>query len=120
MNKLKFIFRQLLKRPRFTAVAMLGLLMLASTGCTKSTHITTKAGGHQIRAEIVGNHSIDSQPDRGTISSQFGKITIERTRVKFDDAPWTTIPEAAPVKVSISRGKLSLAAGSVTIKRTIR
>jgi hypothetical protein len=102
-----------------TSIALIGLL-LAITGCMKSTSVTTNAGGHQIRAEIVGNHSIDSQPDQGTISSPFGKITIERTRAKFDDAPWTAIPENVPVRVSIAKGKLWLAAGPVTIKRTIR
>jgi len=105
--------------PRFIMTALLGLVMLVIAGCAKSTHLTTKAGGHEIRAEIVGNHSIDTQPERGTISSPYGKITIERARVKFDDSPWTAIPERVPVKVSISKGKLWLAAGSVTVKRTV-
>jgi PBP1b-binding outer membrane lipoprotein LpoB len=101
-----------------TMAALLGLVMLI-TGCAKSTHVTTKAGGHEIRAEIVGNHSIDTQPDRGTISSSHGTVTIERTRVKVDDADWTTIPEGVPVEVSISKGTVRLAAGKVTIKRTV-
>jgi len=98
--------------------ALLGFVMLI-TGCAKSTHLTTKAGGHEIRAEIVGNHSIDTQPERGRISSSYGSVTIERARAKIDDAQWTAIPEGVPVKVSISKGSVRLAAGKVTIKRTV-
>ncbi len=114
------IHRQLSTHSRINALTALTGLMLAITGCTKSTHVTTNAGGHQIRAVIAGDHSITSQPDQGTISSPFGKITIERSRVKFDDAPWTTIPEAVPVQVRMSKGKLWLAAGPVTLKQTVR
>jgi len=104
---------------RFIMTAVLGFVMLVITGCAKSTHLTTKAGGHEIRAEIVGNHSINTQPDRGTISSPYGTVIIERTRAKFDDAAWTAIPDGVPVEVSISKGTMRLAAGRVTIKRTI-
>jgi hypothetical protein len=100
--------------------AMLGLGLLLITGCTKYTRITTTAAGHLIHAEIAGDHAIDSHPDRGTICSPSGKITIERARAKFDDSPWTAIPEGVPVNVSISKGKLSLAAGRVTIKQTVQ
>ena len=96
------------------------LLLLGLTSCTKSTHVSTNAAGHQITAEIVGSHSIDSHPDRGTISSPFGKITIEPTRVKFDEESWNAIAEGVPIEVRISRGKLWLAAGSLSMKRTIR
>lgn len=120
MNKLKLNFRRVYEKPGFTVVAVLIVLMLAVTGCNKSTQITTSAAGHQIRAAIEGNHSIESHPSQGVITSPFGKITIERARVQFDDAPWTKIPEGVPVKVSISKHKLSLTAGSVTIKQSIR
>ena len=60
---------------------------------------------------------MDTQPERGTISSPFGHITIERTRVKFDDAAWTAIPEGVPVKVNISKGTLWLAAHRSTPPR---
>ena len=108
------------RRARIADAAVIILLMLAVTGCTKFTQVKTSAAGHQISATIVGNHSIDSQPSHGTISSPFGNITIERARVKFDENAWTAIPEGVPVKVSISKGKLWLAADRVTIKRTIR
>ena len=120
MNDLNFVPHQLLRKARFTALAMLIVLMLAVTGCNKATHVTTSAAGHQIRAAIEGNHSIESHPNQGVIASPFGKITIERARVQFDDAPWTKIPEGVAVKVSISKHKLFLTAGSVTMKRTIR
>jgi len=105
---------------RTTVIALLGILMLAVNGCTKSTRVTTSAAGHEINAVIAGNHSIDSQSGQGVITSEFGQITIERTRVKLGDAPWTTIPENVSVEVSISKGKLWLAAGNVTTSRTIR
>jgi len=119
MNNFKAAFHKLSKCHLITIAIMLGLLLLASAGCAKSTHLTTKAGGHEIRADIVGNHSIDTQPERGTISSSYGTVTIERTRVKVDDADWTAIPEGVPVEVSISKGAVRLAAGKVTIKRTV-
>jgi hypothetical protein len=112
--------RQLLINSKIKTMCAIIGLMLVITSCMKSTKITANAGGHQIRAVIAGDHSINSQPERGTISSPFGKITIERARVQIDDAPWTTIPEAVPVEVSISKGKVLLTAGSVTVKRTSR
>jgi hypothetical protein len=118
MNNLTY--RQLLVSSKIrTMCAIIGLMILA-TSCMKSTKITTNAGGHRIRAVIAGEHSINSQPERGTISGPFGKITIERARVQIDDAPWTTIPEAVPVEVSILKGKVLLTAGFVTVKRTSR
>ena len=102
-----------------TMTAVIGL-MLAITGCQKSTKVTTKAGGHQVLAVIQGEHSIVNRPGGGTIWSPFGKVTIERARAQIDDAPWTTIPELAPVAVRISKGKVLLTAGAVTITRTVR
>lgn len=77
MNDLNFVPHQLLKNARFTTATGLTLLMLAASGCTKSTHVTTSAAGHQIRAAIEGNLSIESHPSQGVIASPFGKITIE-------------------------------------------
>ena len=112
--------RQLPTRSRVTAMAALAGLWLAITGCHQSTRVTTHAAGHEIQAVIAGAHAITSQPDHGTISSPSGKITIEPTRVKLGNAPWTTIPEAVPVEVRMSKGKLWLHAGRVTIKQTVR
>jgi len=95
-------------------------LLLALTACSKSTHISTNAAGHAISADIVGDHSIDSQADQAVISSEFGKVTIERARVRLEDGPWTTIPEGLPVVVGISRHKRWVTAGPVSIKETTR
>jgi hypothetical protein len=46
-------------------------------------------------------------------------VTIEPTRMKVDDADWTAISAGVPVEVKIAKGKVSLTAGSVTIKRTV-
>jgi hypothetical protein len=111
-------YRQVPMKSKITIMTALACLALAITGCEKSTHIATQAGGHQVRAIIAGNHSIDSQPDQGTISSRFGKVTIERARVRIDDAAWAAIPEAVPIEVTVSRHKVLLTAGPVTVERT--
>ena len=103
----------------FRAIPVAALL-LALTACSKSTHIATNAAGHPILAEIEGDHSIDCQSNRAVISCQFGKITIERARVRFEDGPWMTIPQALPVTVGIARHKRWVTAGSVAIKETSR
>ena len=46
MNDLNFVPHQLLRKVRFTTLAMLIVLMLAVTGCNKATHVTTSAAGH--------------------------------------------------------------------------
>jgi hypothetical protein len=95
------------------------LLMLGPVGCEKTTRISTAAAGHEITAVVSGDHSIDSQTDHGIISSPYGTVTIESSRMKLDDAPWTTIPVKSAVKVKISRGKVLLTAGNITVKRTV-
>jgi hypothetical protein len=96
------------------------VLLLGMTGCAKSTRISTRAAGHEINAVITGDHSIETQSDQGVISSPFGKVVIERARVKLDDAPWLKIPEDVSVEVKITRSKLWLSAGRVTTSRTIQ
>jgi len=93
-------------------------VFLSVIGCGHSTVVNTQAGGHQIRAIIAGNDSMDSQPDRATFSSEFGTVTVERARVQISSAPWTLIPEAVPVELKISKGRIALTAGNVTIKQT--
>ena len=80
------------------------------SGCGKSTLLSIlglldspTSGSYELRGEPVANLNY-----------------AQRARVKFDESAWTAIPEGVPVKVSISKGKLWLAAGRVTIKRTIR
>ena len=119
MNNLCFTVRQSRKNSRFSFAALLIVILLAATGCHRTTHVTTAAAGHQINADIEGNHSIESQTNQCVISSQFGKITVERSRVQLDDARWTTIPEDVPVRLRISSGKLWVNAGSVTTSRTV-
>jgi hypothetical protein len=110
MKTSSFIFRTL----------PVAALLLALTACSKFTHIATNAAGHSISAEIEGDHSIDSQTNRAVISCQFGKITIERARVRLEDGPWTAIPQEVPVTVGIARHKRWVTAGSVAIKETSR
>ncbi len=101
-----------------TLVAALVVLGLVVAGCAKDTHIVTRMAGHEITAVIQGNHSIATQGPQGKISSQYGKITVERSRVQLDDDGWTKIPEDVPMEVTISRGKIQVTAGPVRITRT--
>ncbi len=94
--------------------------LLAMLGCTKVNRVSTHAVGHPVTVRVVGTHSIDEDDNRGVISSQYGRVTIERDRVKLNDAPWTAIRENVPIDVRISKGTLSVAAGSTTTSVTIR
>ena len=102
---------------RALSLALGGLLAVA--GCNRATVVNTQAGGHQIRTIVAGNLSIQSQPESATITTAFGTVTIERTRVRISGAPWNSIPEAVPVELRISKGRIALTAGRVTIKQTI-
>jgi len=107
------------KHSKSKSLAALASVLLAVSGCGHSSFIDTTGGGHQIRAVIAGNHSINSQPGRATIVSAFGTVTVERSRVQIGGGPWNRIPEAVPVELKISKGKIALTAGSVTITQTI-
>lgn len=95
-------------------------LLLGLTACSRSTRIRTNAAGHAITAELEGDHSIDTASDRAVINSQYGRVTVERTRVQIGDQPWTTIPEGVAVKVGISKHKRWISTGSITVKETFR
>lgn len=94
------------------------LLLFLLVGCDKSTRISTAAAGHKINAVITGAHSIDTHDDHGVITSPYGTVTIESTRIRLDGGSWTTIPAKSLVEIRISRGKVLLAAGNVSVKRT--
>lgn len=94
------------------------LLLFTLVGCAKSTRISTKAAGHAITAVISGEHSIESHDDQGVITSPYGTVTIEPARIKLDGASWTPILAGSAVEVRISRGRVSLTAGNVTVKRS--
>ena len=99
---------------------VLALLMAGMVGCSNSTRITTHAAGHPISARIQGRHSIDTQDDRGVIVSDYGKVTIERTRIQVNDSPWTKIPEGAAIQLTFSKGFVSVTTGSITVSHTTR
>jgi hypothetical protein len=101
----------------FRTVLMLTLL-LALSGCHKSTNISTNGAGHAISAVLEGAHSIDTREDRALIAGDFGKITIESARVRLGDGPWTKIPEQVPISVGIFKHKRWVTAGRVSVKET--
>ena len=93
-------------------------LLSGLTACTRSTRISTRGAGHDISAEIEGNHSIDSQTNRAVIASEFGRITVEPARVQFGGGPWTRIPEGVPMMAGIFKHKRWVTAGGVSVKET--
>ncbi len=103
---------------KIKAVASLVVLLVAVAGCGAHKTITTRAGGHDIHLVVAGNPSLDTHPDQGVLSSQYGRITIEKARARVDDAPWSAIPEGVPVEAEISKGRVSVTAGGVSIRRT--
>lgn len=105
--------------PRVTTVA-LTLTLLAVTACTRSPEISTSAAGHAITADIKGNGTkVEAQPERGLLSSEFGQVTIERSRMRVGELAWVGIPENVPVAVTIRRGKVALKAGRVSVAQSV-
>ena len=107
-------------RIRLAAAALVAAAAVSVAACATATHIETSGGGHQILASVNGPHTIESHETGATIASHSGAVTVERTRARIADGPWTTIPEHAPVRVRMSKHVVSIQAGPVTISRTIR
>ncbi len=109
-----------LRACRVSDLLLAALSLFALTACTQTPEISTRAAGHEITAEITGNGTVvESLPERGVLRSEWGQVTIERSRVRLEGLAWTPIPENVPVAVSIKRGKLRVTAGNVSIGRTI-
>ena len=104
---------------RFPLIASFAFASLLVAACDKSPTTTIHAAGHVITAQIAGTPSIDSHPTHAVIGGSGGTVTIESTRARIDDVPWTAIPADAPVTVNIRKHKVSVKAGAVTIERTI-
>ena len=102
------------------AAAIVAASAVSVAACATATHLETSGGGHQILAAVDGSHTIESHETHATIASHSGAVTVERTRARIADGPWTTIPEHAPVRIRLSKHVVSIRAGSVTISRTIR
>jgi hypothetical protein len=105
---------------RTLTIGSLSLAWLALMGCTRAPQISTQAAGHAITARIKGDATkVESRSDGARLSSEFGEVTVERTRMRIDDASWLNIAEGAPVTVSIERGRISVQAGAVSVSRTV-
>jgi len=138
MNDLKFTILQLLKISAFTfrtrglgllpspfrrrqiASSIAAALMIsAMTGCREAQRIAINAAGHPITLEIVGDHSIEGHAERGTIQSRHGAVVIEPTRMRMEDGKWTAIEAGIPVKIRMAPGRVVMAAGRVSVERTV-
>lgn len=97
-------------------VMAVGLLLLLA-GCGRSTRVVLHAAGHPIEALIDSNHSIETEPTRAVIRSDYGTISIERSQVTLDGLHWIAIPEDVLVRVGVSKHKQWLTAGKVTIRQ---
>ena len=97
-------------------VMAVGLLLLLA-GCGRSTRVVLHAAGHPIEALVDSNPSIDTEPTRAVIRSDYGTISIERSRVTLDGLHWIAIPEDVLVRVGVSKHKQWLTAGKVTIRQ---
>lgn len=97
-----------------------GMLLSALSGCDRPPDLFTEAAGHAISARIKGPHTVVSEAGHVLIAGAFGKVTIERGRVKVNDGSWTSIPEGVPVSLEMSRSRLRLKAGNVTISHSVQ
>lgn len=97
------------------SISIVGLI-----GCAEAKHVSTQAAGHPVKVSVLGVYSVEVSDDRGLIVSEFGRVTIEPKRVRFNDSPWTAIQEKVPVEVRISRGNLFVAAGPTTTTVMVR
>ena len=103
----------------FTA-SCLAVALLFMTACTRSPEISTTAAGHAITADIKGNGTkVETLPERGVLGSEFGQVTIERSRMRVGEQAWVKISENVPVAVTIRRGKIAMEAGGVSVAQTV-
>lgn len=102
------------------AAVGLALAMCVATACTRSPEISTSAAGHAITADITGHRTkVEALPERGVLGSEFGQVTIERSRMRVGEQAWVKIQENVPVTVTIRRGKIALQAGRVGVAQTV-
>ena len=101
------------------AAAVVTALTLAA--CSQTRPLSTQAAGHAITARIAGDHTlVKAHADGALLGSEFGSVTIERTRLRIEGANWVKIAEAVPVSLTIQRGHIHLTAGHVTLAQTVR
>jgi hypothetical protein len=101
-----------------TASCFASVVLLVS-GCNRGEAMVTHAAGHEITAYIQGAHSIANREGSTILGSQFGAVTVERTRVRIEGQDWNAIPADVPVSIDIRPGKLRITAGRVRISRTV-
>lgn len=121
MLPIKTILSQLVKRSSLIPAQLIVLsLLLLLTGCHRSVRIALHSAGHSITVFVEGDHSIDTSPTGAVIRTQYGDVSVERSRVKLNELDWVAIPADVPVSVGISKHKRWLKAESVTIRQTSR
>ena len=94
------------------------LLALVAVGCRPGKSVSFEAAGHPVSASIRGDHALEATLDRAVLQGEFGRVTIERSRVQVDDNPWVKIPAATTIRLEASPRKIWLAAGNVTTTRS--
>lgn len=102
------------------SIGSLALALFATTACTQQPQISTQAAGHAVTARIKGNGTkVENRSDGALLSSEFGQVNIERTRMRIEGNSWVQISEGTPITLNIERGRITLNAGKVSVSRTV-
>lgn len=114
-------FHTLLVAARSTAAtSLVALASLTVSGCNREKPISTEGAGHRITAKLEGQlKKVESRTDDAVVASEFGHVTIERNRVRIDGEPWVGIADGSAVSITIERGRTSVQAGNVSIRRSV-
>jgi hypothetical protein len=110
------LLERILTAPRFSLFA--ALLAFSLVGCRPGNSVSFEAAGHSVSASIRGKHVLKTTPDRAVLEGDFGRVTIERSRVQVDDGQWVKIPTDTSIRLEASPRKIQLAAGNVTTMRS--
>jgi hypothetical protein len=121
MTAYSFRSRAVVLRTLLTsALTLAGFTLTACSQKTQLPQISAQAAGHAITARIAGQGArVEDHAEGARLGSEFGEVTIERTRLRIEGAGWVRIAEGAPVTLSIERGRIDVKAGKVSASRTV-
>jgi hypothetical protein len=100
-------------REYYATFIALATIALINSGCgkpqaAKRTHLLTVAAGHEVELVTDGVASIDTQAAQSVISSPFGPITVEYSRVLRGTNVLGTIPVGVPIQIDLSTSRYAI------------